>query len=159
MKLHTLYLTLISLLLIIIFAGAYKFIFQGATTQSTDQRTLILLNDNERQLVLSEMRHFLMSVQQITAAINNNDFKSIASAAAQSGNAVQQGMPGSLVGKLPIEFKQLGYDTHSRFDQISLDATSFSDREHTLEQLGELLNNCVACHETYQIRLEPAIGD
>ncbi len=151
---HKIYLSIISLLLLVIIAGAYKFIFQGATTQSNDQRTMIHLTDNERHLVLSEMRNFLLSVQQISRGVNENDLGRVVAAARKSGNTVQQAMPGSLVGKLPLEFKKLGFDTHSRFDQIALDAETFEDREHTLSQLSELLNNCVACHQSYQIKIE-----
>ena len=46
---------------------AYKYVIQGNVMESADGRTVVLLERNERDFVLSEMRVFLESVQQITA--------------------------------------------------------------------------------------------
>ena len=61
------------------------------------------------------------------------------------------GVPASLMGKLPLGFKQLGFDTHSRFDQLALDAESLGDAGQSLAALGELMANCVACHAAFRI--------
>ena len=94
-----------TLLLVIIVAGFYKFILQGSTMENSDDRITILLDESERNLVLAEMRAFLTSVQQISQGLAENDMELIVLSARMSGNAAQQGVPGSLVGKLPIEFK------------------------------------------------------
>ena len=62
-------------------------------------------------------------------------------------------MPGSLVGKLPLEFKKLGFDTHSKFTQLALDAEQLGDEQHALAQVSELMENCVACHAIYKIEV------
>ena len=145
----------LSWLLVAIFAlstglMAYKFILSGSAEKSEDGRLDIQLTPNERNLVLSEMRAFLESVQQITQGMADNDFESVAKAARIVGRAAQQGMPGTLVGKLPLEFKKMGFDTHSQFTQLALDAEQLGDGTQTLEQLATLLQNCVACHATYK---------
>ena len=132
---------------------AYKFIFSGSAEESEDGRLAIQLTVNERDLVLSEMRTFLESVQQITQGVADNDFESVAKAARVVGRAAQQGMPGTLVGKLPLEFKKMGFDTHSQFTQLALDAEQLGDSTQTMEQLGTLLQNCVACHATYKFEV------
>lgn len=38
----------------------------------------------------------------------------------------------SLLGKLPAEFRQLGFSVHEGMDAIALDAESLGDRDHTL---------------------------
>ena len=144
-------LTITVILLSIIVAGFYKFILQGSTTESTDGRTAILLNDSERNLVLAEMRGFLTSVQQINQGISENNMDLVAEHAQKSGKAAQAGMPGTLVGKLPLQFKKLGGDTHAKFDQLAMDADDLGDRNHTLEQLSTLMQNCVTCHAAYRI--------
>jgi len=131
----------------------YKFVFQGDVTESNDGRTAILLDKNERDLVLSEMRVFLESLQQITSGITNDDMQLVAASARKSGMAAQTEVPGSLVGKLPLSFKQLGFDTHTKFDELALDAEQLGDRDHTLSQINALLNNCVACHATYRFEI------
>ena len=128
----------------------YKFIFQGAVEQGADGRQAIQLDDNERQLVLSEMRAFLESVEQITRGISETDMKLVAAAARNVGLASQQAVPGSLIGKLPLPFKKLGRATHAKFDEMALDAEQFEDSGHSLSQLGKLLQICVACHAAYR---------
>jgi mono/diheme cytochrome c family protein len=129
---------------------AYKFILSGDVEQTTDGRLAIQLTASERDLVLSEMRTFLDSVQQITQGVANNDFDAVAKAATRAGRTAQKEMPGTLVGKLPLEFKKMGFDTHSKFSQLALDAEQMGDSGQTLEQLGTLLQNCVACHATFK---------
>lgn len=130
---------------------SYKFILTGAVTPSTDGRQAILLEESERNLVLAEMRMFLASVQKITKALSENDMKIVAEAAREVGLAAQQEVPGSLMGKLPLAFKKLGFDTHKKFDELALDAKDLGDPQYALEQLSTLMNNCVACHSTYRI--------
>jgi len=141
------------ILVAVVIAGTYKFIFQGSTTESSDGRIEILLNDSERNLVLTEMRAFLSSVQQINKGLANDDMALVAEQARKSGKAAQTGMPGTLVGKLPLAFKKLGGNTHAKFDQLAMDADDLGDPDHALEQLSTLMENCVNCHATYRINL------
>ena len=83
--------------------------------------------------------------------------KLVADAANIVGRPAQEGMPSSLVGKLPLEFKKLGFDTHSRFSQLAMDAESLGDEQHALAQVSELMENCVACHATYKIEVDLGI--
>jgi hypothetical protein len=132
----------------------YKFVIQGKVTESTDGRTAILLEKDERDLVLSEMRVFLESVQQITGGIAEDDMQLVAEHARKSGRNAQMEVPGSLIGKLPLPFKKLGHNTHARFDVLALDAEQLGDREHALAQLNTLLKNCVTCHAAYRFELD-----
>lgn len=129
---------------------AYIFILSGSAGKSEDGRFTIQLTPGEKDLVLSEMRTFLDSVRQITQGVASNDFYVVAKAARKVGRTAQQEMPGTLVGKLPLEFKKMGFDTHSQFSQLALDAEQMGDATQTLEQLGALLQNCVACHAAYK---------
>ncbi len=130
---------------------SYKFIFTGAVAPSTDGRQAILLEEPERDLVLGEMRMFLASIQKITTGISKNDMKVVVEAAREVGLAAQQAVPDSLMGKLPLPFKKLGFDTHKKFDALARDAEDLGDPQYALEQLSTLMNNCVACHSTYKI--------
>ena len=133
---------------------AYKFILQGEIIEEPDSRTTILLTQKERDLVLFEMRVFLQSVQQITSGISADDMNLVASSARKSGRNAQIAVPGTLIGKLPIAFKKLGFDTHAKFDELALDAEQLGDGEHTITQLGTLLENCVSCHSAYKFNIE-----
>ena len=142
---------IIILLLLIIAGGVFKFIFQGSTSPSTDGRSSIHLTADERDLVLAEMRAFLSSVQKITQGVAEDNMQMVAEYARQVGRAAQGEVPGTLVGKLPLAFKKMGRDTHAKFDQLAMDADDLGDGSYTLTQLSNLMQNCVACHETYRI--------
>lgn len=125
---------------------------------STDQRSKLLLNHTERDFVLAEMRAMLSSVQTILDASLAGDMARAAQAAKSAGMDEVKNIPleirTPLIGKLPLEFKQLGFSVHGDFDQIALDAASLGDREHTLKQVAQLMQKCVACHATYAIAVE-----
>ena len=141
-----------ALLLLVITGGlAYKFLWQGNVAPAGDGRTAILMPDAERDLVLAEMRQFLVTVGAVVGAIEQDDPAALAEAARSSGMSVSGGMPGSLVGRLPMAFKRLGLDTHRRFDQMALDAEQMGDMPLSLQQLTQVLNNCVNCHAAYRI--------
>jgi len=134
---------------------AYMFIIKGSVTTDVDGRTAIILKEGERDLVLSEMRAFLAAVQQITAGLSSGNMKMVAESAREVGLAAQQAVPVGLMGKLPIEFKKLGFDTHSRFDALALNAEEFGDTETALTELGTLMQNCVGCHGGYKLVATP----
>ena len=142
--------------LIAIGAMAYKFIISGETITSSDGRQSLLLEEGERDLVLTEMRMFLNAAQQIIQAANDGDAEAIAAAATVVGREAQAAVPGSLMKKLPLEFKKLGFDTHSRFDELAKSARQFGDTDVSLKQLSELMKNCVTCHEGYRVDAIPA---
>ncbi len=146
-------------LLIIIMGMGYKFIIQGDVSQIDDNRVAIQLTKGERDLVLSEMRVFLQSVQQITSGISKEDMELVASSARNSGSSAQIAVPGTLIGKLPIGFKKLGFDTHAKFDELALDAQQLGDSNHTLSQLSTLLENCVSCHAAFRFEIESSVSN
>jgi cytochrome c556 len=143
--------TLNVILILIVAVMAYKFIIAGSSAPASDGRQSLALAPGERDLVLAEMRAFLQSVQAITEGVGAQDMERIAQAARRVGAEAQQAVPGSLIGKLPLAFKQLGLDTHKRFDTLALDAEQLGDPAHSLEQLSQLMQNCVACHSAYRI--------
>ena len=140
------------ILLVAILVMSYKFILTGSVEPSTDGRQAIVLEEAERNLVLGEMRMFLSSVQKISQGIAKEDMETVVKAAREVGLAAQQAVPGSLMKKLPLSFKKLGFDTHKKFDELALDAKDLGDPQHALQQLSTLMNNCVACHSAYQIK-------
>lgn len=140
----------VAFLLLVVAGMGYKFILSGAVEATAEGREAIVLEPAERDMVLGEMRAFLEAVQAITEGIGNDDMAGVVSAARPMGTAAQQGVPGQLVRKLPLDFKKLGFDTHGKFEQMALDAEQLGDREHTLEQLTGLLQNCTACHAMYR---------
>ncbi|MBV2139248.1 MAG: hypothetical protein B6D72_02115 [gamma proteobacterium symbiont of Ctena orbiculata] len=142
-----------ALLLLVIVGVFYKFLWQGEVAPASDGRSAIQMPQQERDLVLREMRGFLQAVQAILIAVDKENTQGIVDAAREVGAAQQQAMPGTLVKRLPAEFKMLGFDTHRRFDQLALDAEQLGDVQHSLQQLAGLMTNCVSCHASYRLDL------
>lgn len=138
-------------LLLVVAGLLYKFLWRGEVAPASDGRSAILMPQQERDLVLREMRGFLQAVQAILVAADRGNTQGIVDAAREVGAAQQQGMPGTLVKRLPAGFKMLGFDTHRRFDQLALDAEQLGDTQHSLQQLAKLMTNCVSCHASYRI--------
>ena len=67
-------------------------------------------------------------------------------------------VPPALMTKLPLEFKTLGLSVHRDFDQIALDAEGLGMPKHTLGQVSAVMQKCVACHRTYQLRTEVTVA-
>ena len=131
------------------------FILSMGTLNSTfaeeDTRTPIVTTEDERNLVLGEMRQFLETVRSITIGLSNDDMETVAKAAKKMGMAASGEVPDVLAKKLPQTFKVLAMKVHMGFDELALNASSMGDTQETLEQLGKILSNCTACHATYRL--------
>jgi hypothetical protein len=115
------------------------------------QRFVVPLTPEERELVLGEMRDFLVALQSVTDALARDDFGAVAAAARKVGAGAEGGrMPPAIAKKLPPEFRQLARATHDGFDSLAADAVARRDARHTLAQTSALMQRCNACHAVYQ---------
>lgn len=146
------YLAVIVVLLLIIAALAYKFIVAGSTEKTEDGRVAILLEPGERVLILREMRAFVAGLQLMSDALTRDDMKGVAKVAREMGTARAHDVPLAMMGKLPLEFKTLAFSVHGGFDTIAIDAETIGMPKHTLGQLSGVLQKCVACHSSYQVK-------
>lgn len=134
-------------------AGLFIFV-RGYTVPASDQRRAIVLNADERDLVLAEMRTMLGSVQGIVAGLAQKDARAVAEAARRSGSAAVQAVPPALMAKLPLEFKQLGGRTHQGFDEIAVAGDQNEPVDMLLTRLAPQIANCVACHDVFRLSAE-----
>ena len=135
---------------------AYMFVIRGNVSESDDGRTAITLSAGERDLVLAEMRDFLESVQSIVAGLAENDMAAVAASAKVVGMANFQGVPTTLMAKLPLDFKALGRSTHQAFDALAMEALDMGDQKVVLARLGKVMLNCTSCHAGYRLDIEGA---
>lgn len=152
------YLAIIGVLVAVIATMTYKLLLAGKTEAAPDGRVAVLLEPPERDLLLQEMRLFLEGLQAMTAGLERDDLAAVATAARALGAKMTGDVPPALMTKLPLEFKTLGLSVHRDFDQIALDAEGLGLAKHTLGQLSAVMQKCVACHRTYQLRTEIAVA-
>lgn len=122
----------------------------GNAAPAKDERAALKLSEDERTAVLAEMRGFLESVHGVVGALASNKPAMAAEAAKRSGMGVMHNMPRTLMGKLPMEFRKLGMDTHQKFDALALEAQGMGDATALLKQLDAILANCNGCHAGYR---------
>ena len=132
-------------------AVALVFFVRGQTQLAPDGRTALTLAPDERDLVLSEMRGLLGSVQGVVDGVIAGDMKRVAQAAHEGGMAAAADVNPALMAKLPLEFKELGLGLHRRFDDLAKAAESGASREQVLTGLSTQLSTCVGCHASYRI--------
>ena len=146
------YQAIIALLFLVIGVMAYKFIVAGSTEKTEDRRVAVILESGERALMLREMREFVVGLQAIADALSREDMKDVATAARQMGTTRSHDVPAAIIGKLPLEFKTLAFGVHRGFDAIAMDAEGIGMPKHTLGQLSDVLQKCVACHASYEVK-------
>jgi len=148
---------LVSLILAVaLLAGAYIFLVRGAVVTGEDGRTVVLLSKAERIKVLGEMRGMLETVQAVTEGLANDDMAQIETAARANGMINTGGESAAMMTKLPMEFKTLGFGTHKAWDDIADLAKQPASKAAVTTALGDILLNCIACHQSYQFGLENA---
>lgn len=150
------YLAIIGVLVSIVVAMAYKFIVAGSVEKAEDGRLSVALDPAERALMLREMRGFVAGLQGIVDGLARDDMKAVTAASRSMGMARAHDAPVAMMGKLPLEFKTLALGLHREFDIIAMDADGIATPKHTLGQLADALQKCVACHNTYQVNGAPA---
>jgi len=150
MNTRTLSITAIALWFVTVAVIGYLFVV-GRTAPTADGRQAILLNPEEKDLILTEMRNMLISVQGVVEGINNNDMKYVATSARLSGSAAAAKVPPALMAKLPVGFKQLGQNTHQGFDEVVVGAENGEPGDMLLVRLGDHMKKCVACHAAYRL--------
>jgi len=146
------YLATIAVLLLVIAAMAYKFIVAGSTQEGEDGRVAVILGPGERALMLREMREFVAGLQLVADALSRDDMPGVTKASREMGTVRADDVPVTMMGKLPLEFKTLALGTHREFDTIAADAEANGTPKHALAQLADVLQKCVACHASYQVK-------
>ncbi|TGM47384.1 hypothetical protein EHQ92_05540 [Leptospira biflexa] len=133
------------------------FFYFGNTSKSLDTRISIHLTPAERQLVLTEMRALLEAVNGMLSSLGEKDYEK----AAKAADAVGMGLVASLehqektiLLKLPVSFKKLGFGTHEKFDAIAAKIRKKEEIHSILKEMDDLTKNCVACHAGYKIELD-----
>ncbi|MBK9160428.1 MAG: hypothetical protein IPM27_02500 [Nitrosomonadales bacterium] len=151
MKLSKLALTAILLWFATIATFAWFFV-RGNTAEGTDNRTAIVLQASERDLVLTEMRGLLGATHGILQGINSNDMKQVAAAARSAGMAAAADVNPTLLAKLPLPFKQLGMSVHHSMDDLATAAEAGKPAPEIMGMLTDTLSSCVACHDSWQLQ-------
>ncbi len=123
----------------------------AAMAKDIDERKILVLNEMQRNHMLTGMRAMLHGTQQILQALSEEDMMAVARHARMLGMERTHQGENRLHSILPKDFMQLGTSMHQSFDQIATDAETLKNSRHTLTQLSTAMQYCVTCHAAYQI--------
>lgn len=134
-------------------AGEQAQVAAPATVSSADPREPMVLNGEQQQHVLAEMRGFLGTVRDIQVARAEGDWDALAKAAAAAGPGQNmQPVPGMRQAQ-PDGFRQMGQAMRQQFAAIA-EAARAKDGAAVDSGLSTALSACMSCHETYRIELK-----
>ncbi|HEY8065529.1 MAG TPA: hypothetical protein VIF40_12520 [Methylosinus sp.] len=126
----------------------------AARAEDADPRVAIAMTASEKAFVLGQMRLFVKSIEQIVAALAADDAATAAEAAAARGALrfqAENAMPPTLGPKFPETWRSFGQPMRKGFDALAKGLTQGETEKVSLARLGEVMRNCVACHESYRI--------
>jgi len=135
---------------------AYILLFTGTELVKlpNDTRTTVKYAPDLRELVMSEMRDYLVIMAEIQQGIAENDPNKIYEAASRQGQASIDETPARLLKLSPLACKQMGFRGHHLFQAIADSAKTNYNPKTTIKQMAALTNNCVACHASYKVVVE-----
>lgn len=117
-----------------------------------DQREAVSLNPAQADHVLTEMRGLLTSIRDIQSAMASDDWKAVSAAAQAQGTGRGKRPPEGLRERQPPGFRQMSSSMRQQFDTLNRAAVK-ADRSAANAALGQALNACVACHDSYRIEI------
>jgi cytochrome c556 len=126
------------------------------TAMKSDSRIVMTVDAHAKTELLAEMRAHLVNVQKLLEALSHNDLQGVARAARASGVASATETADELIGRLPQGFVALGLSMHRDFDRIADRAAQGESADRLLATTAAVLQKCVACHTTYQLRIGQA---
>jgi cytochrome c556 len=129
--------------------GAYL-----ASTTQPSQRAPLRLTAPEREHLRAGMRVYLESIEGITQALADNKMQAVAKSATRSGQSLMDESAVAMVLKLPPEFVAASIDTHGKFEALAANAAAGAPKAQLLDDLGQILSSCTACHATYRLSPE-----
>ncbi|EHQ06251.1 hypothetical protein [Leptonema illini] len=121
-----------------------------------DGRRVVEVSASDKVLILTEMRELLFALNRMHGALAVGDQQAAADAAESVGMGMVESLAereASLIAKLPIEMKKLGFSTHENFDDIAkkLRDNPGMDQRTISAEIKTLTDKCVACHAAYRI--------
>jgi hypothetical protein len=121
-----------------------------------DARQYVELPAPMREHMLRNMRDHLLALQSITGRLAERDYDAAAEVAEQRlGMTSLQSHGASHMAKfMPSGMSDIGTTMHraaSRFAVLARDAGAAGDPGPALAALSQVMQQCVACHESYRV--------
>jgi|SRR4051812_19272080 hypothetical protein len=122
-----------------------------------DARELVRFPGEMRTHTLANMRDHLATLEQINAALAASEYDRAADLAEKRLGMTSLEAHGAahLAGYMPQGMQQIGSGMHraaSRFAIEAQNASLSNDPKPAMRALGEVMQQCVACHAAYRLQ-------
>ena len=129
----------------------------GAAGDAADGRELVRFPADMRTHTLANMRDHLATLERINAALAASEYDRAAELAEKRLGMTSLEAHGAahLAGYMPQGMQQIGSGMHraaSRFAIEAQNASLSNDPKPALRALGEVMQQCVACHAAYRLQ-------
>lgn len=147
-----------------VFADAEVYAQDETMAANGDTRIPVMLRPNERTRVLADMRQYLKGLQEMFAALSEEDMAKAAASARSLGTINIYGTYLMFPTKSAVRFRELSSGVHADFEGIAEDTEKFKDSKNPIEtkeimgRLSQTMKKCVACHESYRLTDSPHSG-
>lgn len=138
-------------------AGCTKHDSEGVETRKpaageagSDGRIVIALTPDQRDHISGEMLTLLGGIQELTAALSDDDRAYIKEVAAELSVGVGGPVGESIRETVPVPFRQLSQGLRQDFATLAQNAET-AELEDLQRHLSDTMGRCVACHTTYSV--------
>lgn len=123
---------------------------------SADGRELVRFPEPMRLHTIASMRDHLLSLQEIDEALSKNEFDKAANIAEQrlGMSSLEAHDAAHLAPFMPRGMQEIGTRMHQAASRFAIEAQNASvgnDVRPALAALGQVMQQCVACHATYRL--------
>lgn len=122
-----------------------------STVAVDDDRNLIVLRPKEERLMLQDMRNYLHGIQIINESLAANDLVAVEKAARDLGKIAIYDVRPVMSQNLVPKFRKMAESVHEDFESLANMAKDQKPVNEMLGHLGEMMQTCVNCHETFRV--------
>ena len=130
---------------------------QQKTTSVAGSRIQISVNQTEYEHVIEDMQRMLSTLGKINTALSQKDWPTIEMLAKAEGpkpGHEKNPADASFHAKLPAVWNTLGSPMRKEWAAIAKEASNGKNIDTILTKMGQLTQQCVACHATFHIQLD-----
>ncbi len=125
--------------------------FCSSVFASEDERNLIVLRPHEQNMMLQDMRNYLDGLQSINESLALEDYQATEKAARDLGKIAIYKVKPIMSKNLVPKFRRMAESVHDDFEILANMARDKKPVLKIIGHVGEMMQTCVSCHETFRV--------
>lgn len=121
----------------------------GRAAADADPREAVVLNPEQHQFALRQMRGLLMTIRNLDQARSAGDHSAMARLAREEGPGANRDHPRGFHDALPDGFRAMSKQMRQLFAGMATDLEAGNLADYEAKRL-QALDTCIGCHESYR---------